>query len=71
MNAVVGGGASSIEQVLIEQNRTISKLMSQQMELLRETLKGQRATGTSGAAPPSKLKPAPLAKTSGNGAGKD
>nr|MDQ5836259.1 amino acid adenylation domain-containing protein [Acidobacteriota bacterium] len=64
-----GGGASSIEQVLIEQNRTISKLMSQQMELLREALKGQRATGKSAAAPPSK--PAPLAKTHGNGAGKD
>src|SRR5882672_10950807 len=34
-------GSSAIEQVLIEQNRTITKLLSQQMDLLRESL-GQR-----------------------------
>ncbi len=33
-----GPGASAIEQVLLEQNRTIASLFSQQMDLLRETL---------------------------------
>jgi amino acid adenylation domain-containing protein len=31
-------GASALEQVLMEQNRTIANLMSQQLELLRESL---------------------------------
>lgn len=64
-----GGGTSSIQQVLIEQNRTISKLMSQQMELLRETLTGQRTAWKPVTAPP--VRPAPLAKTHGDGAKKD
>lgn len=36
-----GPTASGIEQVLIEQNRTIARLLSQQMDLLRETLAPQ------------------------------
>ncbi|MET0647638.1 MAG: amino acid adenylation domain-containing protein [Pyrinomonadaceae bacterium] len=42
---------SGIEQVLIEQNRTISTLLTQQMALLRETL-GQRGTAVPAAEMP-------------------
>jgi len=41
-------GSSAIEQVLIEQNRTITKLLSQQMDLLRESL-SQRTPQVAGA----------------------
>jgi amino acid adenylation domain-containing protein len=62
-------GASAIEQVLIEQNRTISKLMSQQMDLLREALGQNRRpqdAEKSNAVPIAK--PAPLAAALGNSA---
>jgi amino acid adenylation domain-containing protein len=59
-----GPGVSGIEQVLIEQNRTIARLLSQQMDLLRETL-AQRpeAAKTNQAAPETSRKPAGFAAT--------
>jgi amino acid adenylation domain-containing protein len=63
------GAGNGIEQVLIEQNRTIAKLMSQQMDLLREALTGQRVAEKAATVPA--VRPAPVAQTRGNDAEKD
>ncbi|MDX6528654.1 MAG: hypothetical protein QOH41_944 [Blastocatellia bacterium] len=57
--------ALAIEQVLIEQNRTIAKLMSQQLELLRESL-GRAPQAGEKSNPVRAAKPAPPLTASGN-----